>query len=160
MFVVFFQRRQSNSGNLEAPIDAQVVIGDKLFSLCHTHFEVSHEYDACFLYALPSNSERIYLDEIKVRLQVEADANNDGLRYWMEMVLESSSFSKAPVYCRLFPLVLFRSCALRLLGPDKEQYASLKEAFDMAEMDSTPEGLQWIVETCNALLQDFPTDSM
>jgi hypothetical protein len=143
---------------LEAPIDAEVLLGDDLFSLYHTHFKVSHEYEACFLYALSANSEGIQLHEINLWLQVEADANNDGLRYWMDMLLASSSFST--VYRGLFPLVLFRSCALRLLGPDKEQYASLKEAFDMAEMDSTPEGLQWIVEICDALLQDLPTDSM
>jgi len=157
LFVVFFQKRESDVANKENPIDGKVFPSSDMAAALYAHLDVNPEYEACYVYALPgNNASRMELYGIKVLLEIEEDDRNRALCHWMKCLLESyrTLDETASVSLRLFPIVLLRACALALAGPDGEHCIELKELFDKERIDTTPKGLQCIIEICDALLQE------
>jgi hypothetical protein len=155
LFVVFFQRRQRTSEKLENPIEGKVVAGfEAMFGSEAVWFHVNPDHEACFLYVVPGHATIVKLTSIQFYLDVELDDSNPTLQTEMEWLLSSFRLPKesALLYCHFFHVALLRACALALLGPEKEQYAPLKEALDIQSIDSTPEGLLCIVAACDAIV--------
>lgn len=154
--VVFFEKRaRSNLGNLDQPIDGKVVRGC-FFGVIR--FNVNPEqHVACYLYMVPGVETTISLWRIFVQLEMVADGHSRDLRNGLELLglLGKHQRSRSPsVFRRCFPLFLVRACALELLGPQKDHYKAIQDAFDRAEILTTPEGLECIIHTCTELLQE------
>lgn len=153
VFVFFLQKRHSVMDTLEYPIDGKVLVREGIFLCFECDVDVNPEHDACYLYFVPGNATKMELELLEIRLEIEQDDQNRDFDSCRDMLRGCRFNETGSEYGRFFPLALFRDCAQALLGPDEGRYKSLKEAFEVEKIDSTPESLQCIIDICRTLFQ-------
>lgn len=156
IFVLFFQKKQSSLENSESPIVGKVVMGRQFWYVDPSSFDVDPKSESCFLYFVPDNSSTTTeLNKLEVNLVNAIFCNSDqSACEWMKLLLQGDMVSNTSRRDRLLPVALFRDVALTLLGSDQGPHTAFKEALDANQIDTTPHGLQCIVDVCNVMMDE------